>query len=62
MTPYYIRKQIEAVKDISDLIVMEFHSGSEYSFGPGSNYDYYISDRNDFAKFNQTLLVKLDIP
>ncbi len=50
MTPYYIRKQIESVKDISDLIVIEFHSGSEYSFEPGSDYDYYTSSRDDFAR------------
>ena len=50
MTPYYIRKQIESVREISDLIVVEFHSGSEYSFEPGSDYDYYTSNRNDFAR------------
>lgn len=38
-TPYYIRKQINEVKNVADLIVIESHSGSEYSNGPGSNYD-----------------------
>lgn len=31
---FYIKKQIDAVKDISDFVVMEFHAGSEYSFFP----------------------------
>ncbi|MBC8526508.1 MAG: CapA family protein [Candidatus Cloacimonetes bacterium] len=39
MTPYYITQQIDAVKDYADLIVVEMHAGSEYSTGPGSNYD-----------------------
>lgn len=38
-TPYYIQKQINEVKDVADIIVIESHSGSEYSSGPGSNYD-----------------------
>lgn len=59
MTPYYIRKQIESVKDISDLIVVEFHSGSEYSFEPGSNYDYYSTDRNDFARIKSNPASKI---
>ena len=28
---YYIKKQINAVKDVVDLVVMEWHTGSEYS-------------------------------
>ncbi|MEA2104942.1 MAG: CapA family protein [Candidatus Cloacimonadota bacterium] len=39
MTPYYTRKQIEEVEDVADLVVMEWHAGSEYSRMPGSNYD-----------------------
>ncbi|MFO7895755.1 MAG: CapA family protein, partial [Candidatus Cloacimonadales bacterium] len=38
-TPYYIQQQIAAVEDVADLIVIESHSGSEYSSGPGSHYD-----------------------
>jgi len=41
MTPYYLKQQIQAVRDISDLIVVEMHSGSEYSYSPGSDYDSY---------------------
>ena len=37
LTEYYIKKQINEVKDISDLTVMEFHTGSEYSIDSGSN-------------------------
>jgi poly-gamma-glutamate capsule biosynthesis protein CapA/YwtB (metallophosphatase superfamily) len=48
MTPYYLRKQIKAVEDFADLIVLELHAGSEYSYEPGSNYDYHGSN-NDFG-------------
>lgn len=37
LTKYYIKKQITEVADISDLIVMEWHTGGEYSFNPGSD-------------------------
>jgi len=40
MTPYYVEQQIEAAKDVVDLVVVETHCGSEYSYGPGSYYDY----------------------
>jgi poly-gamma-glutamate capsule biosynthesis protein CapA/YwtB (metallophosphatase superfamily) len=49
MTPYYLKKQIESVKNISDLTIVELHSGSEYSYEPGSDYDYN-SSRDEFAK------------
>ncbi|MCD4820441.1 MAG: CapA family protein [Candidatus Cloacimonetes bacterium] len=39
MTPYYVQKQIEQVRDVVDFVVIETHSGSEYSTGPGENYD-----------------------
>ena len=41
MTPYYLKQQIQSVRDISDLIVVEMHSGSEYSYSPGDHYDSY---------------------
>lgn len=44
MTPYYLRQQIETAKTFSDLIVVEMHAGSEYSSGPGSDYDYIQRD------------------
>jgi poly-gamma-glutamate synthesis protein (capsule biosynthesis protein) len=34
LTEYYCKKQIDEVKDVSDLVVMEWHSGNEYSFVP----------------------------
>ena len=53
MTPYYLRKQIESVKHVADLIILELHAGSEYSYEPGSDYDYNTSS-DDFStmRFN----------
>ena len=42
LTDHYIKKQIEEVRDVSDLVVMQWHSGGEYSFGPTSNSDALI--------------------
>ncbi len=42
LTPYYLLQQIDAVRDVADLIVMEMHAGSEYSTSPGSDYDRLI--------------------
>ncbi|MBI9037537.1 MAG: CapA family protein [Bacteroidales bacterium] len=36
LTEYYIKKQINEVRNISDLVVMEWHSGGEYSITPTS--------------------------
>ena len=41
MTPYYLKQQIQSVRDISDLVVVEMHAGSEYSYSPGAHYDSY---------------------
>ena len=38
-TPYYVQQQINEVKDIADFVIIESHSGSEYSTEPGENYD-----------------------
>ncbi len=46
MTPYYLMKQIQAVEGISDLNVVEMHSGSEYSLVPTADYDKFV---NPFA-------------
>lgn len=35
LTEYHFTKQISEVKDVSDLLIMEFHSGVEYSYAPG---------------------------
>ncbi|MCF7792442.1 MAG: CapA family protein [Candidatus Cloacimonetes bacterium] len=40
MTPYYVSQQIDSVQDVADLIVVNTHSGSEYSTAPGANYDF----------------------
>ena len=40
MTPYYIKQQIQSVKNFSNIVVVEMHAGSEYSLSPGSDYDY----------------------
>ncbi|HPR17682.1 MAG TPA: CapA family protein [Candidatus Cloacimonadota bacterium] len=40
MTPYYVSEQIADVSDVADLIVVQPHSGSEYSTAPGANYDF----------------------
>ncbi len=37
LTEYYIKKQINEVKDISDLVVMELHTGGEYSINKDNN-------------------------
>jgi poly-gamma-glutamate synthesis protein (capsule biosynthesis protein) len=39
LKPYYIKKQIDDVKDVSDLVVMEWHTGREYSFYPNDKCD-----------------------
>ena len=41
LTPYYLLQQINAVNDVADLVVMEMHAGSEYSYSPGAGYDGY---------------------
>ena len=42
LTPYYLLQQIDAVRDVADLVVMEMHAGSEYSSSPGAGYDGYF--------------------
>ncbi len=39
LTKYYIKKQIEEVNEVSDLVVLEWHSGREYSFSPKNDND-----------------------
>ena len=39
MTPYYIKEQIQSVQENADLIIVQMHAGSEYSYAPGSDYD-----------------------
>ncbi len=41
MTPYYLKQQIQSVRDFTDLLVVEMHAGSEYSYAPGSDYDFF---------------------
>ena len=46
LTPYYLKEQIESVKNFTDFIIIEMHSGSEYSLSPGSDYDSYDPPEN----------------
>lgn len=39
LDPYYIKKQIDEVKDISDLVILEWHTGTEYSTYPDNACD-----------------------
>ncbi|MCF7858648.1 MAG: CapA family protein [Candidatus Cloacimonetes bacterium] len=65
MTPYYIMEQIAAVEDNSDLIIVETHSGSEYSTAPGANYDsmdiFAGWDEKDFAE-DEDYTPRIDVP
>ena len=46
LTPYYLKKQIQSVENISDFIIIEMHAGSEYSYEPGADYDSFtLPDR-----------------
>ncbi len=63
MTPYYVQKQIDAVRDVSDLVVAMFHSGSEYSLGPISDYDYFrVNFNDDYYYREERNEDRLDIP
>jgi hypothetical protein len=42
LTDHYIKKQIDEVREVSDLVVMQWHSGGEYSFGPIKNEDALV--------------------
>jgi poly-gamma-glutamate capsule biosynthesis protein CapA/YwtB (metallophosphatase superfamily) len=60
MTPYYVRKQIQSVRDVSDLVVLLLHSGSEYSLGPLSHdYDYL---RDGILYAGEEYFDRIDIP
>lgn len=65
MTPYYVQKQIEAVKDVVDLVVVEAHCGSEYSNSPGAFYDYEQVwngwQEEDFAE-EEDYTPRIDVP
>ncbi len=65
MTPYYIMEQIDAVQDNADLIIVEAHSGSEYSIAPGANYDlidvFAGWDEKDFVE-DEDYTPRIDIP
>lgn len=60
MTPYYVQKQINSVREVSDLVVCFLHSGSEYSLGPLCvDYDYF---RFGEAYAGEEYFGRLDIP
>lgn len=47
---YYIKKQIDAVKGIADLLVMEWHTGIEYSTNPGIGDEFKIPFADDVGQ------------
>ncbi|MCP4710462.1 MAG: T9SS type A sorting domain-containing protein, partial [Planctomycetes bacterium] len=59
MTPYYLTQQIDAVRDIADLVIVEMHAGSEYSTGPGSDYDK-MDPRDPYT--DEEYSSRLDVP
>jgi len=65
MTPYYITEQIAEVEDSADLIIVETHSGSEYSAAPGANYDsidiFEGWNKKDFAE-DEDYTPRIDVP
>ena len=65
MTPYYVQQQIQDVQDVADLVIVQAHSGSEYSTGPGANYDFADIfagwDVKDFSE-EEDYTPRLDIP
>ncbi len=50
LEPYYIKKQIDEVKDVSDLVVMEWHTGVEYASSP----DYTCDTCSLFGEDNES--------
>ncbi len=65
MTPYYVSQQIAEVQNVADVIVVNTHSGSEYSTAPGANYDsidiFAGWDERDFAE-DEDYTPRADIP
>jgi poly-gamma-glutamate capsule biosynthesis protein CapA/YwtB (metallophosphatase superfamily) len=50
---YYIKKQIDAVKGISDLIIAELHCGYEYSTSPKIDFnDPFSFEEEDYSPFD----------
>ncbi|MCD4829310.1 MAG: CapA family protein [Candidatus Cloacimonetes bacterium] len=47
LTPWYSLQQMLEVQDVADVVVMNWHCGSEYSTGPGADYDGPGGDWND---------------
>jgi Bacterial capsule synthesis protein PGA_cap/PKD domain/FlgD Ig-like domain len=65
MTPYYVQQQILDVQDVADFVIVETHSGSEYSTAPGANYDttsiFAGWDEKDFSE-DEEYTPRSDIP
>jgi len=61
LTEYYIRKQITEVKEVSDLVVMEWHAGGEYSLNPGSNDNTTLPFAED-CKEEEDYSPLIDVP
>ncbi len=53
MDEYYLKKQIDEVSGISDLIIAEFHSGIEYSTSPKKDSNNPFSfEEEDYSPFD----------
>jgi poly-gamma-glutamate capsule biosynthesis protein CapA/YwtB (metallophosphatase superfamily) len=59
MTPYYISQQISDIRDVVDFVVVETHSGSEYSTEPGADYDKEMFVENELDEGYEAFL---DVP
>lgn len=63
LTKYYMQKGINEVRNVSDLVVMQLHCGSEYSTDPSSGYDnMYEGWYQDAFPEDEGYFWGLDIP
>ena len=44
MNEYNLSRQIEAVREVSDAVIVSMHAGSEYSTEPGEDYDLLMEE------------------
>ncbi|HCV42922.1 MAG TPA: hypothetical protein DGH68_05525 [Bacteroidetes bacterium] len=59
LTPYDLARQIDTVKNIADLVVVEMHSGVEYSFAPVDNQQSSLSGYEGDEQYSPYLLAPL---
>ncbi|MBX2991527.1 MAG: CapA family protein [Bacteroidetes bacterium] len=51
LTPCNLRNQIDTVRNIADLVVVEMHSGSEYSFAPSRGIEIDEGADEEYSPF-----------